>query len=77
MLEGVHTDNLGLFGPSGIEGGKIFREPLRVLGGLQERRLIVNREVLDGLVCGTSELSGQTGKVCSTYLDLCPGSVRL
>jgi len=42
----------------------IFREPLGILGlgGLQERRLIVNRGVPDGLVCSTSETVPSYGK---------------
>ena len=54
MLEVDHTDNLGLFGPSEIEGGDIFGLMLGSLRGLQERRFIFSRDAMDGLVCGTA-----------------------
>ena len=54
VLEVDHTDNLGLFGPSEIEGGDIFGLMLGSLRGLQERQLIVSRDAMDGLVCGTA-----------------------
>jgi len=51
VLEGGPNRQFGPFRPSEIEGGKIFRGLLGGLGlsGLQERRLVVDRGVPDGL----------------------------